>query len=465
MIMKRFYSSFFPLVFLFLLPAIVISQMPEKSSARIPDLSSGSIIKKINARIVPDSGQILFQVDLSQWAAKGRFNPATDSIDMPGTFNNWAGSPILQKVDTTLVYQIALSLDSLTVQEFRFRINRDSNHMEFPNGGNRMFRVPGYSMIVKYMYNDFDTTTVPMTFKCHMYYQIKAHHFDPRPLKDYLDMAGSMNTWGAYDVLFDINHDSTYQLTLNIPRSLISPVTPLEFKFRINGNWNTSEFLNGGPFRSYFFHDTTGGFQNLVDVWYDNMNPGILTPPWAYDLYIQGEYFVGQTLTGSYIFEDVNSKPEGNSIYKWYRADSLTQVNPELLVSSDSTINYVLDTTDYHKYIAFEVTPVAQGTGDSLIGRPVRTWTGLIVSVGIGELSGIKPGIYPNPVTSQITFTNMDNIQQIEIFSILGQSVGALEIRTTGRITCDASNLGRGIYFVKFSKPDHTFITLKFIKN
>jgi len=438
--------SFFLLILSLLIPGIVISQ-------------------KMNAPLVRNSDQILFQVDLSQWAAKGRFNPATDSIDMPGTFNSWAGSATLQKVDTTLVYEIALSLDSLTVQEFRFRINQDTNNMEFPNGGNRMFRVPGHSMTIKYMYNDFDTTTVPMTFKCHMVYQIIAHHFDPRPLKDYLDMAGSMNNWGAYDVLFDINHDSTYQLTLNIPRSLISPVVPLEFKFRINGDTNTSEFQNTGSFRSYFFHDTTGGSQNLVDVWYDDENPGILTPPWAYDLYIQGEYFVGQTLTGSYIYEDINSKPEGNSIYKWYRADSVTQVNPELLAASDSTINYVLDTTDYHKYIAFEVIPVAQGTGDSLIGKPVRTWTGLIVSVGIGELAGIKPGIYPNPVTSQITFTNMDNIQQIEIFSLPGQRVAILETRTTGRITCDASGLGRGIYFVKFSKPDHSFTTVKFIKN
>jgi hypothetical protein len=415
---------------------------------------------------ITDSGQILFQVDLSQWAAKGRFNPATDSIDMPGTFNNWAGSATLQKVDTTLVYQITLSLDSLTVQEFRFRINRDTNHMEFPNGMNRRFRVPGHSMIVKYMYNDFDTTTVPMTFKCHMYYQIKAHHFDPRPLKDYLDMAGSMNNWGAYDVLFDINHDSIYHLTLNIPRILISQVVPLEFKFRINGDPTTSEFPNGGPFRSYFLHDTTGGFQNVVDVWYENENPGILTPPWAYNLYIQGEYFVGQTLTGSYIYEDVNFKPEGNSIYKWYRADSLTQVNPELISNSDSTINYVLDSiADLHKYIAFEVTPVAQGTGDSLIGKPVRTWTGLIGGVGIGELSGIKPGIYPNPVKTQITFTNMDNIKQIEIFSILGQSVGVLETRNPGKMTYDASSLGKGIYFVKFSQQDHTFTTVKFIKN
>ena len=464
MIMKRFCSSFFPLVFSLLIPGIVLSQAPEKSSTRNPVFSTGSDIRGVKTHLVPDSGQILFQVDLSQWAAKGAFNPVIDSIDMPGTFNGWAGSATFQKVDTTLVYQIALVLDSLTVQEFRFRINRDSNRIESLSSGNRMFRVPGHAMTVKYMFNDFDTTTVPMTFKCHMFYQIRSHHFDPDPLKDYLDVAGSMNNLGAYDVLFDRGHDSIYQVTLNLPRSLISPFTPIEFKFRINGSWNTSELQNNGPFRTYFVQDTAGGVQNLVDVWYNNQDPSIPAPPWAYNLYIQGDYYVGQILTGSYIYEDVNLKPEGASIYKWYRADSPSQINPELRIA-DSTINYVLDSTDFHKYLAFEVTPVAQGTGDSLIGKPVRTWTGLIGGVGIDELNGNKPGIYPNPVTSQITFINLDNIQQIEIFSLPGQKVGTFEPRTTARITYNASNLERGIYFVKFSRPDHTFTTAKFIKN
>ncbi len=371
MIMKRFYRLGLLFLFPLLIPAIVFSQSTEKKQPHIEVVSSGSVIKMKTAPYVPASEQILFQVDMSQWAAKGKFNPASDSIDMPGTFNNWAGSATLQKVDTTLVYQITLNLDSLTVQEFRFRINHDSSRTEFPNGINRMFRVPAKPMTVKYIYNNFDTTTVPMTFICDMYYQIKAGHFDPDPLMDYLDVAGSMNNWGTYDVLFDVDQDSIYQVTLNLPRSLISLYIPIEFKFRINGNWNTSEFPNGGLFRTYFLKDTVGGIENTLVVWYNDLNPGIPTPPWAYNLYIQGEYYEGQTLTGSYDYEDVNLLPEGASIYKWYRADSVTQVDPELR-TADSTINYVLDSTDFHKFLAFEVTPVAQGTGDSLIGKPVR---------------------------------------------------------------------------------------------
>jgi len=353
------------------------------------------------------------------------------------------------------------------VQQFRFRINRDTNHMEFPGGQNRMIRIPGHPITARYHYNDFDTTTVPITFRCNMYYQIRAFHFDPQPYKDFVDVAGSFNNWGAHDVLFDNPvdslRDSIYTITLNLPRTLISPYTPLAFKFRINGNPNTSEFPDG-PFRKYYLQDTTGGVKNRIDVWYNDENPSILAPPKAYNLLIEGLYYATQTLTGSYLYEDQNLRPEGKSIYKWYRSDSSNHVNPVLI--SDTSINHVVDSVaDFQKFLAFEVTPVAQGTGDSLIGKPVRIWTGLIGGVGFGELTGPKPGIYPNPVNSLMTFTNMDNIRQIEIYSVPGQKICTLEVKNPDRFTYNASVLKKGIYFVKFLRADGTFSSTKFIKN
>jgi len=450
------------LLFLFI-PTLVLSGSPGTGLTSRPLSFSNNQSEVIVTENIPDTGQVLFQVDMSQWAAKGKFNPAKDSIDMPGGFNNWIGSAILQRVDTSLVYQLLLYMDSLTVQEFRFRINHDSSRTEFNSVGYHRFRVPSHPSTVRYMFNNFDTTTVPMTFSCDMYYQIKAGFFNPNPYMDFVDVADSMNTWGAYNVLFDIGHDSVYQATLNLPRSLISSQVPVKFKFRINGNWETSEFPNG-HFRTYYLKDTVHGFQNLVDVYYDDQNPGIPTPPVAYNLYIQGSHYVGSTLTGTYYYEDINLHPEGVSIYKWYIEDSITQTNPTLIIS-DTTINYLLDTTDYGKYIVFEVTPVAAGTGDSLVGKPVRTWTGPIVSVGIGELNELKPGIYPNPVSNSMTFTNLKDIQLIEIYSILGQKVTTLVNNRSPRLTYYASELNAGIYFVRFLKQDQIISTLKFIKN
>jgi Secretion system C-terminal sorting domain len=408
---------------------------------------------------VADSGLITFQVDMSQWAARGLFHPSTDIIDMPGTMNNWTGSTLLQKVDTSLVYQIVLRLNAAIVQEFRFRINRDTNNAELLS---HMYRVPNDTTTVKYMYSDYDTTTVPITFKCHMFYQIKAFHFNPLPQHDYLDVAGTFNNNGAYDLLFDRGHDSIYQVTLNLPKTLISPVIPILFKFRINGNWNTSELPNGSPFRSYFLQDTTGGIQNLVDVWYDNKNPAIPAPPVAFNVYIQGNYYAKQTLTGSYSYEDYNLLPEGNSLYHWYLADSITQVN--LVPVGDSTINYVVDSLNTGKYIAFEVTPVATGTGDSLIGKPVRVWTGKIGGVGINNLEMNRVHFYPNPVSGQITFDHLGNTAWIEVYSIFGQKVAILETLNLNQVSLDVSGLSKGIYLLKFCRPDNGYTTSKFIK-
>ena len=393
--MKRIFIVFSVLVLCFFIPSRVISGSPGEGSKSGPVLFSNNHSESIIDQNIPDTGQVLFQVDMSQWAAKGKFNPATDSIDMPGGFNNWIGSATLLRKDTSLVYQLLLYMDSLTVQEFRFRINHDSSRTEFNSVGYHMFRVPSHPATVRYMFDNFDTTTVPMTFTCDMYYQIKTGFFNPNPYMNFVDVADSMNTWGAYNVLFDTEHDSVYQATINLPRTLISTQIPIKFKFRINGNWGTSEFPDGN-FRTYYLKDTIHGLQNSVDVWYDDQNPGIPTPPRAYNLYIQGSHYVGSTLTGAYYYEDINLLPEGLSIYKWYREDSITQANPELR-SDDTTINYLLDTTDYDKYIIFEVTPVAAGTGDSLVGKPVRTWTGPIVSVGIGELNETQAGKLSKP--------------------------------------------------------------------
>jgi Secretion system C-terminal sorting domain len=412
----------------------------------------------ITGSSVADSGLITFQVDMSQWAARGMFHPATDSIDMPGTMNNWTGSALLHKIDTTLVYQIVLKLYAATVQEFRFRINRDTNNAELIS---HMYRVPLDTTTVKYMYSDYDTSTVPITFKCHMFYQIKAGHFNPFPQHDYLDVAGTFNNLGAYDLLFDRGHDSIYQVTLNLPKTLISPAIPIYFKFRINGNWTTSEFLNGGPFRSYFLKDTTGGVQNLVDVWYDNKNPAIPAPPIAFNVYIQGDYYAKQTLTGSYSYEDYNLLPEGNSLYRWYSADSTTQVN--LVPVGDSTINYVVDSLNAGKYISFVVTPVASGIGDSLIGKPVKAWTGKIGGVGINNLEMNKVHFYPNPVSDQITFDHLGNTAWLEIYNIFGQKFSVLETLNLNQVSLDVSAFSKGIYLLKFCRADG-FSTSKFIK-
>lgn len=69
------------------------------------------------------------------------------------------------------------------------------------------------------------------------------------PAEDFLDIAGSMNEWqGGEDWILEPVGDSIYEIEM--------PEYPNweyhEFKFRINGNWETAEFPDGGN-RGYSF--------------------------------------------------------------------------------------------------------------------------------------------------------------------------------------------------------------------
>lgn len=78
---------------------------------------------------------------------------------------------------------------------------------------------------------------------------------------DFVDVAGTFNNWEG-TVMNDPNADTTY--TTVIP---LKQFSTHEFKFRINGNWDTSEFPGGGPNRVYTVGDSAN---NVVTYWYND---------------------------------------------------------------------------------------------------------------------------------------------------------------------------------------------------
>lgn len=88
-------------------------------------------------------------------------------------------------------------------------------------------------------------TEAPVTFNVDMTKHIASGEFDP--LKDFVDVPGSFNGWGVSDHLTDPESDGIYSITLEgLPVGKV-----IEYKYRINGDWNTSEYPNGGPNRKY----------------------------------------------------------------------------------------------------------------------------------------------------------------------------------------------------------------------
>ena len=97
-----------------------------------------------------------------------------------------------------------------------------------------------------------------------MSYQIELENFDPSI--DYVDVAGSFNQWGEINLNteyhLESNEDNIYSITV----TGLEANSQIEFKFRINGDWNNSEFPGGGVNREY---SVIQG-QNILELWYDD---------------------------------------------------------------------------------------------------------------------------------------------------------------------------------------------------
>jgi hypothetical protein len=419
-----------------------------------------AFVKNASAQPYPAT----FRVDMTQQYMLGLFDPIVDSVDMPGSINGWAGSVAMQREGFSLVYSLTYTtLDPNSTIEFRFRFRGEMTSMETPNcGPNRMYLVPNHADTTSYIWSDYQPGTVPVTFKCHMSVQIKMNNFNKTD--DYLNIAASINNYGGYDVLYDRSTDSTYEICFNVDTSMVSNQTPIEYKYRINGDTATEE-LKGQPNRIARVQDTAGGHQNIYEVWYNDVDPSVPAPPVASNVSIQGDLKVGHTLTGAYTYEDINGDPEGASIYRWFRADSVSQVVPDT-IPGESTINYLLAAADSGKYIAFEVTPVSNST-TLPVGSPVRGWstTKVIHPLGINDTRNRSVSLYPNPVNDLLTIKGMSGIQRIEIFSLVGQKVYSGDNIVSSDITLNLKVLEAGVYFIKFYGSDHGYLTSKFIKN
>lgn len=113
--------------------------------------------------------------------------------------------------------------------------------------------------------SDICAQFVAITFQVNMNYKTTQGTFNPDD--DFVDVAGDFNEWdGRNDRLQDDDMDGIYSRTIGGFR--VGDV--INFKFRINGQWNgQEEFPNGGPNREY---EVVEGM-NIVDAWYNDEIP------------------------------------------------------------------------------------------------------------------------------------------------------------------------------------------------
>ena len=106
-------------------------------------------------------------------------------------------------------------------------------------------------------------TEAPATFNVDMNAHIINGEFNPG--SDFMDVAGSFNGWTGSEQMSDADGDGIYSITLDG----MTVAQVIEYKYRINGNWDTSEFPDGGPNRTY-----TIRYWNIIN---DDYNDGETT--------------------------------------------------------------------------------------------------------------------------------------------------------------------------------------------
>ena len=183
-----------------------------------------------------------FLLDMTYPIANGLFNPASDYIDVAGSFNGWgpaAGEFQLVVTADPNVYTIKVDLEAGNKYEFKFRFNSNWDNSEFPAGGpNREFTPVEGEQEVVLAYNTM------VYFSVDMSKAIDAGDFDPE--SDFVDVNGGFYGWAGSPPLASLGENS-----YGIKISQVKPGEVMEYKFRINANWDTSEYPGGGPNRQY----------------------------------------------------------------------------------------------------------------------------------------------------------------------------------------------------------------------
>ena len=403
-----------------------------------------------------------FIVNMKYAGLFGLFNPATDSVSVIGTMNNWQGSPRMNRIGSSLDYSVNYPLDPGTIQQYKFRINRGDtalNHLELLFLPARTIRIPDTLATASSDFNNYNPGKRLVTFKCNMAYYIQTHRFSVAG--DFLDVAGNFNNGGGNDVLSKSTTSSIYSIGLYID-TVYYHQGPLAFKFRINGKNGTTE-LDGKPDRVYTLHDTIYQYPNIYSCYYNNMDPSVPTPPWVYDVTIQGKAIHKNIIFGSYIYENLNGIREEGTTYRWLRSDDATGT-AAVAIDSARYITHVVDTLDIGKWLVFEVHPKA-AFGDSAVGKPVRVITATSVGgVGIGELNSLITRVYPNPAQESITIEANKEIDRVAITDLTGRIVLQVSGLHTQAIRLQTGRLPKGSYILKASAKSGVWGVMKLMK-
>lgn len=195
-------------------------------------------------------------VDMSAQITDGSFVPASNTLDVAGAFNGWAGGTMLTDADNNGIYEadVTTGVTAGADIQYKYRINGNWDTSEFPNGGpNRKWSVAGGLNEIREAYNTISYIRIDMTPALNALLDstgaVIVPAFDPNV--DFIDCGGNFNypQWSGSPRLTRLFADNPDLLTYELEVRTMAIGATGEFKARLNGSWDTNEFPGPQPNR------------------------------------------------------------------------------------------------------------------------------------------------------------------------------------------------------------------------
>ena len=195
---------------------------------------------------------VVFNLDMSEAINNGLFESDPDTLTL--ILDSTSQFEMSDENSDNIFLCTVPNLIFGETYEYGYAINGVAENLE----PGRSFTVYDEGNIISDYYGELNPTIV--TFLVNMSYQIELGNFDSG--SQFLDVAGDFQDplWSGSQ-LESIGND-IYSTTI----TNIEVGQNLEFKFRIDGDWNNSEFPDNGPDRS---HQVEQG-ENTLEYWYND---------------------------------------------------------------------------------------------------------------------------------------------------------------------------------------------------
>lgn len=192
---------------------------------------------------------VVFNADMNDYISDSLFVADTDILRIKGEFNNWGNDLIMAESEDEGIYTIEIpELITGRTYEYLYCINDTSETLD---GNNRTYQVQNENNNVTNYYNELDPTIV--------IFLVDMNNANFNPDEDFVDVPGSHNDWTEGTIMTDEDGDGVYELIV----STIDVGITIEYKFRINYDWDNAELL-GQPNRT---HPVTQGENRLEHVY------------------------------------------------------------------------------------------------------------------------------------------------------------------------------------------------------